>query len=84
MVGVMMSEENDVDAGDAEGERLRPQVGRGVDQHACRIRELEIDRRPPAPIPRVVRVTGGTVAPDHRDTGRRPGSKKGDTHVPAC
>ena len=56
VIGVAVREEDGVDAADAERQRLRAQVGSGIDQQRVPVVGLDEDRRAPAPIARIGRI----------------------------
>ena len=66
VVGVAVREQDRVDAGEPEAQRLRAQVGRRVHEHLEPVVELDEDRRAPAPVARVVGPARGALAADHR------------------
>src|SRR3984885_15365912 len=72
VVGVRVREQNRVHARDPRAQGLIAKVWRGVDQHAV-ITILDVNRRPKALVPRILRMAYGAAAADHRhpDAGAR-------------
>jgi hypothetical protein len=78
VIRVRVGEQHRVDPPDPVGERLLSQIGRGIDQDAGVVGNVEINRRPQTPVAGIARAAGAAVAADHRHAVRRPRAEKGD------
>ena len=80
-IGVAVREQDGVDARDAIGECLLPQIGGGIDQDRRPAVDVDVNGRPRPPIARVGRLAHGAGAADHRHAMRGATAKEGDDSV---
>ena len=80
VVGVAVREEDRVHAADVVRQRLRAQVGPGVDQQLPAIVGRRSARTGAAAVARIGGPADGAVAADHRHAVRRAGAEKRDLH----
>jgi len=75
VIGVRVREENRVDPADVVRERLRAEIGGGVDEDRGPAVGLDQNRRTQAPIAGIDRSADGAVAADGGNARRRPAAK---------
>ena len=89
VIGVAVGEENCVDAAHVARERLRAEVGRGVDENRSNGRrerrrrvagDLDPDRGARPLVARIRRSTHSTIAADRRNAARRAAAQDRDAH----
>ncbi len=78
VIGVAVREEDRIDALDAGGERLLPEVRRSVDEDRGVTGHIEVDRRAQTRVSRIGRAAHVAGAADHGHAGRGPGTEERD------
>jgi|KNS12250_BmetaT_FD_k123_300628_1 hypothetical protein len=79
MVGMGMGKQHGIDTIDAAGQRLDPELGRGVDQNIF-VAKGNQNRRAVAFVFGIVRSANPTATTDHGNPDRCAGSQKGNLH----